>query len=139
MLKEKSKEQIQNLIAMGRSKEGLSAHTNGIDVFLQVGFRLGFALWQGDVHRLAEHGKGEHEEDQQEEDHVDQRGHVHAEFLFPDGLNLDHESESRERGQATVRLGTGWVYCVPCRPDPLFFVSVSPCIWWTRNLANFSM
>ena len=34
-----SKEQIQNLIAMGRSKEGLSAHTNGINVFLQVDLR----------------------------------------------------------------------------------------------------
>lgn len=31
-----SKEQIQKLIDMGRSKEGLAAHVDGLDVFLQV-------------------------------------------------------------------------------------------------------
>lgn len=31
-----SKDQIQKLIDMGRSKEGLCAHVNGLDVFLQV-------------------------------------------------------------------------------------------------------
>jgi hypothetical protein len=31
-----SKEQIQKLMDMGRSKEGLSAHTDDLEVFLQV-------------------------------------------------------------------------------------------------------
>ena len=34
-----SKRQIQSLMAMGRSKEGIFAHVDGMDVFLQVDLR----------------------------------------------------------------------------------------------------
>lgn len=34
-----TKEQIKKLVGMGKSKEGLSVHVNGLDVFLQVDLR----------------------------------------------------------------------------------------------------
>lgn len=34
-----TKEQIEKLVSMGKSKEGLSTHVNGLDVFLQVDLR----------------------------------------------------------------------------------------------------